>query len=279
MHFRHPWYSVIHHLEQALGRFAFPGLIRAIAIFQFLVVVLMSMLPEYHRLLVFDLDKILSGQVWRLFTFIFIPRSVGLIWGLITMMLLWFANDVLEQRWGPFQVTLYVVSSMGLLLAALFIVPPGVQAMISYFGGTFLYTAVFVAAAAVVPDHELRLFFVIPVKMKWLGLVVLAFALFRVFELAEYNLEGFGLLALGAALTPYMLVFIPKFAFEFKHRQKVAIRKARFQSAQVSEDEAFHKCAKCGKTEQDDPDAEFRIEDDDEEYCLECLGNGVQTQQ
>ncbi len=277
MNFRHPWYSPIHAVEQKFGFLAFPGLIRALAIFQFLVVLIARMQPEYVQMLTFDWEKIASGQVWRLFTCIFIPKTLNLFWGLIAMMLLWFISDLLEQAWGAFQVTLFTVASVVLFLGALLLLPNPFQIGMSYAGGYFLFETLFLAAAAIVPNYEIRLFFVIPIKMKWMALVVVAIMLYQILLLTGM-IGIFAWLPFLAMLTPFMLVFFPRFAFEIKHRQKSAIRRARFQSAQISEDDAFHKCAKCGKTEHDDPDAEFRIEDDDEEYCLDCLPADVQPE-
>tara|TARA_R110002096_G_scaffold16106_34_gene55261 strand:+ start:20997 stop:21836 length:840 start_codon:yes stop_codon:yes gene_type:complete len=277
MNFRHPWYPVIVSLEQRFGRLAFPGLIRAIAIFQFIVVLISAMQPDYKLLLLFDWQEIKSGQIWRLFTFVFIPRTSSILWGVVAMLFLWFINDILEEAWGAYRVTMYVFGSILLYLVCIILMPPVVQGFISYYGSNFIYTAIFLAAAALVPDHEIRLMFVIPIKMKWIGWVVLAFALYSIFSLAGANLEGFAMIAFVAAMLPYMLVFLPKFAFEFKHRQKAKLRKARFESAHLGDDEAFHRCEKCGKTELQDPDAEFRIENDDKEYCLDCLKDGVQN--
>ena len=79
-------------------------------------------------------------------------------------------------------------------------------------------------------------------------------------------------------MLPYLVVFLPGLAFYLRHRSVAAARKKKFELDQVPDDEVFHRCAKCGKTEQSDPEAEFVVEDDDEEYCTDCLDSSVQPQ-
>ncbi len=288
MHFRHPWYSIIHSLEQKFGQLAIPGLIRGIAVLQFLVVLLIKFQPGYFEQLVFRQDKIFAGEIWRLFTCVFIGNSPLIIVAFIMMMFLWFINDILEEAWGAYKTTLFVMGTIFLFIVSLFLIPLLGQPTVSTFGGEFFTSAMILAACAIAPNYEIRLMLVIPIKLKWLGWVVIAFALYMVFqlhdsEIGKYfreaykrHLELYGLLSLALALTPYMLVFFPRYAFELKHRQQAAARRAKFEAAHLPEDEPFHRCTKCGKTEHDDPEAEFRIEDDDEEYCLDCLEKGVQ---
>ena len=60
-------------LERRIGRFAIPHLMRYI-IFANVAVYLISMFQPYFTLyLVLDRAAVLSGQIWRLISFIFIP--------------------------------------------------------------------------------------------------------------------------------------------------------------------------------------------------------------
>lgn len=63
-----------------MGWVAVPGLVRYIAMFQVLVFVLMRSRPDFGSMLTLELDKVLSGQVWRLFTFLFVPSAGSLFW-------------------------------------------------------------------------------------------------------------------------------------------------------------------------------------------------------
>ena len=51
----------------------------------------------------------------------------------------------------------------------------------------------------------------------------------------------------------------------------LAQRRAEHRRNSLPEDESFHRCHACNKTEADDRHLEFRVAEDDEEYCLPCL--------
>ena len=48
------------------------------------------------------------------------------------------------------------------------------------------------------------------------------------------------------------------------------MRRQRFESAKIPAGEPLYRCASCGKTDVEDPDSEFRVATDGEEYCGEC---------
>ena len=57
--------------ERRFGWLAFPGLLRYYALMHALVYVLQIVRPDIGSLLEFDRARILSGEVWRVFTFLF----------------------------------------------------------------------------------------------------------------------------------------------------------------------------------------------------------------
>jgi len=225
-----------------------------------MVAVLSRLSPGYLDWLILDQDRILEGQVWRLVTFIFIPR--GSIWFIIFyLIIMWIINDGLEEAWGEFRLNLYLFGTwLGLVLAAWFL-PPGLRGTESL----VLYSAIFLAFASIYPNFEFLLFFILPLKVKWLAIVnaVLLSTLFFA------GVPGMLLLILG--MGPFLIVFLPKFVHHVSHSSQTAARRTRFQSAQAEPSDAFHTCSRCGVTDVDEPDLEFRIGDDDEEYCVNCL--------
>jgi len=279
MNFRHPWYPLVFALEKKLGRLAIPGFIRFLAVFTFMVVCIeyyyyatysgpANEYTGYNDMLSFDADLIAEGKVWRLFSFILIsPAPPSIIWGLVTMLIMWFINDALERSWGAFKVTLYVVSTIGLQIAALYIAPNNLDAVLSARCGNFLYASIFMATAAYLPNYEFRLFFIIPVKLKWIAVLVFALALFQTISF-PYQTVSFMILI--ASFIPYAVVFIPNFMHRMAHAQKTAERRREFQSNQIDEDDVFHRCVKCGVTDHDNPEMDFRVASDDQEYCRNC---------
>ena len=83
-------------------------------------------------------------------------------------------------------------------------------------------------------------------------------------------------MALVAALSNYLIFFGPEIVYEARHRGEVSARRKRFDRQSRNETEPLHKCAVCGATELSDPNLEFRVSRDGEEYCMTHLPK-VQT--
>lgn len=247
------------------GRFVFPAPIRILVVFQVLVTILGRLTPGYIDWLTLDLNKVLAGQVWRIFTFIFV--SQGSIWFIIFyLFIMWLINDGLEQAWGEFRVNLYLFGTwLGLVIAAFF-----VPSYLRGYESIVLYSSLFIAFACLYPDFEFLLFFILPVKVKWLALVNVAY----LFTLALGSWPATFAITLG--MGSFLLVFVPRLFYFLAHRTHSAARRSRFDAAQskASPGQAFHVCSHCGTTDAEQPDLDFRIGDDDEEYCINCLPKG-----
>lgn len=114
-----------------------------------------------------------NGEIWRLLTFIALPISMSPIWMIFSLYFLYFILNSIESDWGAFKTTFYTLVSIALTIA--FSLATGYPVVsISDFVSTL-----FLAVAALYPDQEIRLYFFIPVKMKHLGWLALAFLAFR----------------------------------------------------------------------------------------------------
>ncbi|MEM0969930.1 MAG: hypothetical protein AAGJ31_11305, partial [Verrucomicrobiota bacterium] len=168
-------------------------------------------------------------------------------------------------------LNLFLVTSwIGLLIACWLlssgtVVPP--QPWLHYGRESLvLFSVLFGAFACLYPNYEILLFFILPIKVKWLALVDAAYLL----SICIQGQMSWLLLLLGA--TPFFVVFVPRLIFELSTRSKAASRRNRFLSQQASpESSAFHTCANCGVTDTENPDLDFRIGEDEEEYCSSCL--------
>lgn len=252
--------------ERKLGWMAFPGLLRYYALFHVLVFLLQIVNPAIGTVLDFDKAKIMQGEVWRVVTFLFADSgfggmgALGMLFLFFMVMIAFLMSDALEGAWGVFRTTLFFyVGFLGLLLGNfLYSEPmPG--------SGFFIYTSAFLAFATLFPKHEFLMFLVIPVQVRWLAIIATIPLVLLLFSLPSY--------------LPYVFLSFANYIFWAgipAARGKVRVvgsasRKRKFEKAKLSGEMAFHRCKKCGRTEVSDPDLEFRISADGDEYCEEHL--------
>jgi membrane associated rhomboid family serine protease len=247
-------------LERRLGFIAIPGLVRAIVTLNALVFILVYLNKGFDSYLALDVARIREHwELWRLVTYIFVPQTAHPLLVLIALWFLWFIGDGLERAWGPFRLTLYfLVGMIGTTLAAVL--------SNSQFSNQMLFTTLFFAFAHFYPDEIIYVFFILPLKIKWIAWAYAAFLL-----LAFVTQSNSYRLALIAALSNYLIFFGPGMIQHLRQRKEVAVRRKRFEIQARSEEEPLHRCATCGATELSDPSLEFRVAKDDEEYCLAHL--------
>lgn len=257
--------SFLDSLERRWGGWCIPGLLRIVGMLQALGFILVKANPAIFEHFQMNPSAVLSGEVWRVLSFVFLPRTLSIIWIIFAVWLLFFIGDILESAWGSFRLNLYYFSCILLLNVAAFAT--------GYATGlepSLLYMSVFMAACVIAPEVEIRLFLIFPVKLKYLGIfngVLIALILFS--SPASWA-------AVLAVLVPFAVYVGPSWLDHVQHRVDVEGRRRRFRSKQLPEDEPFHVCATCGATERKDPHAEFRIVADGTEYCTKCLPEAKQ---
>lgn len=246
-------------LERRFGFLGIPGLIRIVVAFSALVFLLVRLNPDFISALDLNPERLRHGEIWRLVTYIFIPQTFSFLWIIFVLWFLWFVGEGLERAWGAFRLTLYfLVGMIGTTAAALFFG--------SYFSNTMLIASLFYAFARFYPDQVIYVLFILPVKIKWLAWVSAAFLLLGFF----LNSNSYRM-ATVAALSNYLIFFGPEIVYEARHRHEVSTRRRRFESHARSETEPLHQCAVCGATELSDPNLDFRVARDGEEYCVAHL--------
>jgi hypothetical protein len=246
-------------LERRLGFLAIPGLPRILVGFAALVFGLSWALPGFTSMLMLDPEKIRHGEVWRLFTYIFIPQTMSPLWVIFALWFLWWVGEGTERAMGAFQFTLYfLIGMLGTTIAAFFFG--------SNFSNAMLISSLFFAFARFYPEEMIYVLFVLPVRIKWLAWIYGALLIFGFFTGSNSYRA-----ALIAAFANYLIFFGPEIIHQARHRRDVSDRRRRFEVQSRPETESLHKCAVCGRTELIDPDLEFRVARDGEEYCLEHL--------
>ena len=246
-------------LERRIGWIGIPGLPRILVGFAALVFGLGWLLPGYTSTLTLDPAKILHGEVWRLVTYMFIPQTKSPLFVIFALWILWWIGEGLERAWGSFRLTLYLLVGMIGTTAAAF-----------FFGTNFsnlmLIASMFFAFAHFYPEEVIYIFFILPVRIKWLAWA-LAASLVLGFVLNPMSYR----VALVAALSNYLIFFGPEFFSRAKYRREISSRRKRFEESALDEKEPLHKCAVCGATELTDSNLEFRVARDGEEYCMKHL--------
>jgi len=256
-------------------RFGIPNLMLYIVIGN-VAVYLLSILTRANdanalSFLAFNLSGLLRGEVWRLVTFIFVPEYTSPFWLIVSLYFYYWIGSTLEREWGTARFTLYYLSGtlltvLGAILGSLITGQYGLTVA----GTTYVNLSMFLAFAVLFPDMQVLIFFILPVKMKWLAIVDGAlFALNVITSLATGNWVGV-ILPLVALLN--FLVFIwPEIQrlnsrrIHQNSRQSVQFRQAVRQQQKRQDQPYRHKCAVCGRTDADYPDLQFR-------YCSKCAG-------
>jgi len=240
-------------LERRLGRFAVPNLTYVIVASMAVVFVLAVLKPEFENMLVLDLTAVKHGQVWRLFTYLFLPPDVGPMCGmpkpivmLFVLYWVWLMGTNLENEWGAFKYNVFwIVGMIGTTVAALI---SGVPATNEY-----LATTLFLAFATLFPDYVIYVFWVIPMKVKWLGLLS-AIGLIYAFLMGGWGARA----AIIAATGNYVLFFAGHWGNFFKSRRVTVRQRARRASmAEPAKPTGGRRCAICGVSE--DQGADIRV--------------------
>ena len=122
----------------------------------------------------------------------------------------------------------------------------------------YINMSLFLAFAFVFPDMEMLLMFLIPIKIKWVA--YLDIALF-VYEMVVGNIGT--KISIAMALLNFVIFF---FGFMRKRVSPAQMhRRAAYKKA-VKKMPSRHRCAVCGRTEETNPELEFR-------FCSKCNGN------
>jgi hypothetical protein len=238
-------------LERKFRPYAIPNLTIVIIIGQVLTYVLSRSNPQIIDRMELVPTLVKEGEFWRLFSFCFVPPPINLIFFIIGIVLFRLMGSALEQTLGTVRYNIYLLTGYLATVAVAFVYPDLVASNI------FVVTSVYLAFAWLFPDFVLQIMFILPVKVRWIALLMwigIGYSLIKG-DMATR------LVAL-AGITNFLLFFGP----EVIQRLRSKGRRIQ-QKAQVSADarNPRHKCVICGATDKSDPTLEFR-------YCSKCEG-------
>ena len=257
-----------------------PNLMLVIAIGNLIAYALSAIDPSrvVYRFLCFSPSKILQGQIWRLFTYVFTylldVSGVYLFLAVVSLFCYYQFGKMLENYWGVLRFNLYYLTGVLLCDLAGMILGYGVTA-------TALNLSLFLAVATLSPDTRVILMFIIPVKMKYLAWVYLVFTAVQVVLLFLSGFLHFYWLLPLVPLANYFLFFGSDiqnlFPDSWRYRRPKQHKTIHFAGSKPNTNWAssyqsktgerpyHHKCTVCGRTDTDYPNLEFR-------YCSKCNG-------
>lgn len=256
--------NFINRLERKFGRYAISNLMLYIIIINaagFIMSQFNIQLLYYVR---WDMEAILHGQIWRLVTFMMFPFDNNMLSFLLFALVYYSIGNALERAWGAFRLNLYIFSGIlghilaGVLLYFLF------DLNMYTLNTSYLNMSLFLALAMTYPDMQFLLFFLIPIKAKWMA----AFsALFLLIDVVRGSAEIRVMIVMS--LINFILFLILNRGYS-RYNPKDMIRRREFrqkvrQAQNQSAGKPLHKCTVCGRTDRDFPDLEFR-------YCSKCDG-------
>ena len=272
-------------LRRKLEKYAIPNLTLYLIICYGIGYLMQFLVPAGYQYLMLDPFLVLKGQVWRLVTWILIPPdSSNIFFVLITLYLYYSLGGLLERIWGTYKYNVYLFSGLlftilgafvlcgySVLMGAqptmytgLYLLNNGSAVYFGQFSTYYINMSIFLACAASIPDVQVLLMFIFPIKVKWLGIVYGIILLVNCIQggiatliVVIFSLLNFLVFFLRSKGKMHLSVGQIKRQQEFHQKMR---------SAGQTKGITRHKCAICGRTELDGDDLEFR-------FCSKCNGN------
>ena len=253
-------------MEKKVGRYAISNLTLYLLIAYGIGYMTRFLMPELLQWLTLEPGLILKGQIWRIVSWIFVAPAEKPIYFLLMVWLYYSLGTTLERTWGTFRYNVYIFS--GILFTVIgafalyFIAGTGMIGYGGLFSTYYINMSIFLAFAVSYPDMELLLYFIIPIKMKWMAIV---YAVFILYDFIAGNFIS--RVTIAASLLNFVVFFL---STKKGYSPKQQMRKKKYQKQSrphmTYSNGARHRCAVCGRTELDDPNLEFR-------FCSKCNGN------
>ena len=272
--------SFLYKLQRRFGKYAVKGLTKYIII-AYIAGYILEIIGTYsgsglQYYLTLMPGQIMHGQVWRLFTWVLTPPSSLGVFTIIMLIVYYQLGTVLEKVWGDFFYNLFIF--FGLLctvIGAFLIYYLGDTKIIDLTGGTIFSTyyvslSIFLGFAMTFPNQQMLLFFIIPIKIKYLAILDAAYLLYQIVRISYWEIR----IQIICSMASVIVLALLRLSSGRKrsHRTNNTARKPEFKrvvspgTASAAKKGCLHKCYICGQTEADNPELEFR-------YCSKCSGN------
>lgn len=285
--------SQLKNLRHRFERFCFlhrnwgiPNLMLFVLIGTGLVYVLSTtgIAPELVLYLHFDKNLIMQGQVWRLFTYVFLDFPSNSLLMILFFVAYFSIGKQLENHWGTLRFNLYYFCSILLTdIFCMFTCDSSLVYLTSvFYMARYVNMSLFMAFATIHLDSGFLMCFIIPIKGWVLVLVDLGFTIYDILQMRMFAPMPFVLYPL-MALVNYVLFFGKDVLNVLPLSVRARFRKGSQKSRPVqpktipfsptpqkshapkAKPDYNHKCTVCGRTDVSDPQLEFR-------YCSRCSG-------
>lgn len=165
-------------LERRFGKYAVPNLMKYICV----IYVVGYLIQMFNPLLYFyyldlDAEAILHGHIWRIITFIFYPPSTSFLWMIVALFVYYSLGMTLERVWGTFKYNFFYFTGVILLVLAAILIYLVTGYSVQMYP-TYMTFSIFLAYALTFPDTTFLLYFIIPIKAKWLAIAEVVLYLF-----------------------------------------------------------------------------------------------------
>ena len=265
--------------EKKFGKYAIKNLSLTLIMCYAAGYLIEMVLPGLFYFLTLNPYAIIHGQVWRLVTWILIPPDSSNLFFVLLMLYFYYSlGTSLERTWGTYRYNVYIFSGMlftiigsFLMMGYCYLVRPAdmvaygpsvfFSAVSPLFSTYYVNMSIFLAFAATFPEVQILLMFIIPIKVKVLGII------YGVMLIANF-IQGsaYSRFAMAASLFNFVVFWITSKNHIHMSPKQVKRRQEYRREVKRNTGVTKHKCAICGRTELDSPDLEFR-------FCSKCNGN------
>ncbi|MCR5486722.1 MAG: hypothetical protein K6F35_04235 [Lachnospiraceae bacterium] len=294
--------AFLNKLERKIGRYAIPQLTKFVVltyiigyILYFMSYLNINILPMIYL----SPRLILRGQVWRLVTWVLMPPSAPNLFTVIMLFFYYQIGSALEQTWGDFKYNLYIFSGLLFMEIGAFVLYAFGTSVDGMFTTYYVNMSIFLAFAACYPNMQVYLYFLIPLKIKYLAYIDVAFLAWSAISASTPER-----MAIIFSMLNFVIFFFTSRNYHSSSQRRASagqeFRRAyyerqarRRQGSNPDPGPAFrgssdipggdrvnyhagetipkgkitkHKCAICGRTELDGEHLEFR-------FCSKCDGN------
>lgn len=259
-------------MERKFGRYALKNLSMYIIITYIAGYLLTVLAPSMLQYLMLEPYYILHGQVWRIVSWLLIPPGSLDIFTIITLFFYYSIGTALERTWGTFRYNVYIFSGIiisiigAFLLYGILCLTNQIPLIIfhgSFFSTYYISMSIFLAFAVTYPDMQVLFMMFIPLKVKWLGIAYVVLIVYDAIQ-AGWSVR----IMILCSLMNFIIFFLSTRKMGHYRPREVKRRREYQQAVHKSQVHNItkHKCAICGRTENDGANLEFR-------FCSKCNGN------
>ncbi len=280
--------------EKKFRKYAIPNLTTIMIVCYIIGYCLYYMYPGLVGMMTLNPYAILHGQFFRLFTWVLVPPThESLLGTVITLYFYWSIGTTMEKVWGDFRYNVYIFSGLLFTLIGSFVAyglantffydawnlsnSVFAEAMFelgsSFFSTYYVTMSIFLAFAATFPNVRVLLMFIIPIKVKWLGIFYGAIMAYQLIAPVQVRIGTtildfsiFSRVALISSILNFLIFFITTRGKGVSPAQVKRQQEFKREVRKTTRVVTRHKCAICGRTDESHPDLEFR-------FCSKCNGN------